>query len=357
MDAIEKTFPRLWSLEAGTVMVVTDLHGDWDTYQRYRDCFVDLQAKGRADYLVFTGDLIHREDESQVDQSVEIVLDVLDLQARYGPAVIYISGNHELPHIYGISLSKGNRIYTPTFEKALNQSQARSEIITLFQSLPFFVRTRAGVSITHAGASPPLADLERARLVFNWNHQELLAWADQTLAAQDLESLRQSYASRHQVAYDLLAAYYLDVFSPADPRYNDLVRGFVASTQVTFERILWPVLFTRCEAEYPLNRKDSLLKAVLGKFFDDTANSKPDYGFILEKTLNTLSLDFFPQNILVAGHINVEGGYQIIAKKHLRLASGFHATPLTAGQYLRFDAGQPLKNLEDLLRGLGSVFI
>jgi hypothetical protein len=46
---LKKTFPRLWSLKAGVAMVVTDLHGDWEIYQRYRDRFVDLQAKGQAD--------------------------------------------------------------------------------------------------------------------------------------------------------------------------------------------------------------------------------------------------------------------------------------------------------------------
>ena len=34
---LTKTYPRLWSLEAGVAMVVTDLHGDWDRYVGYRD--------------------------------------------------------------------------------------------------------------------------------------------------------------------------------------------------------------------------------------------------------------------------------------------------------------------------------
>ena len=96
---VTKPYPRLWSLEAGTAMVVTDLHGDWDAYRRYRDRFVDLQANGEADCLIFTGDLIHRENPDEPDQSLEMVLDVLALQASYGPAIIYLCGNHELPHI------------------------------------------------------------------------------------------------------------------------------------------------------------------------------------------------------------------------------------------------------------------
>ena len=135
-------------------MVVTDLHGDWEIYQRYRDRFIDLQAKGQADCLIFTGDLIHRNRSDQDDKSLEILFNVIKLQAHYGRAIIYLLGNHELPHIYGISLAKGDRIYTPTFEQSLSESGRRADIINLFVSLPFYLRTRAGVCLTHAGAAP-----------------------------------------------------------------------------------------------------------------------------------------------------------------------------------------------------------
>ena len=103
---LTKHYPRLWSLDAGTAMVVTDLHGHWDLYQCYRDRFVDLQAKGEADCLIFTGDLIHQETSDIPDKSLDIVLDILNLQSSYGGAIIYLCGNHELPHIYSIGLGK-----------------------------------------------------------------------------------------------------------------------------------------------------------------------------------------------------------------------------------------------------------
>ncbi len=59
--ALTKTSQRRWLLDFGVAMVVTDLHGDWEAYARYRDRFVELLAAGRADCLVFAGDLIHRE--------------------------------------------------------------------------------------------------------------------------------------------------------------------------------------------------------------------------------------------------------------------------------------------------------
>ena len=328
-----KTFPRLWSLDAGLAMVVSDLHGDGDAYRRYRDRFVELQAKGQADYLILTGDLIHREDDG-IDQSIEIVQDILALRASYGPAIIYLLGNHELPHLYNFNLTKGNRVFTPAFETVMSQNQCRAEVVALFDSLPFYLRTRAGVSLAHAGAAPPLVESEDAHRLFNWDHQRLLDWADETLAAEDMEILRLSYARVHGGPYELLARRILAVSGPDDPRYNDLLRGFVASSHPAFEKLLWPALFTRCEHEF----------------------GKGDYAIFLDAMLQELSADFSLQEFLSAGHITIKGGYQTIADRHLRLASAYHATPREAGQYLLFDTGQPVKNMKALLKGLGSVY-
>ncbi|HJZ48142.1 MAG TPA: metallophosphoesterase family protein [Roseiflexaceae bacterium] len=159
---LTKAYPRLWSLDTGVAMVVTDLHGDWDTYVRYRDRFIELRAAGQADCLIVTGDLIHREPDAGADRSLDIVLDILALREDYGDAIVYLCGNHELPHLYGFVLGKGNTEYTPSFEATLSQSGRRGDILALFESLPFFIRTAAGVSITHAGASAPLADRAQA---------------------------------------------------------------------------------------------------------------------------------------------------------------------------------------------------
>ncbi len=329
-----KSFPRLWSLEAGKIMVVTDLHGDWDSYRRYRDRFVDLQAVGQADYLVFSGDLIHPEKVDAPDQSLEIVLDVLTLQAAFGEAVIYLLGNHELPHLYSISLSKGNRDYTPAFEATLAQSQHRAKVMALFDSLPFYLRTQAGVTLTHAGASHPLTVSKNAQAIFNWSHQVLLSRAETTMASDDIESWRQSYAKLNRMPYETLARYFLAVSGPADPRYNDLLRGFFASSDSAFQDLLWPALFTRCEQDY----------------------GPGDYAIFLEALLQEVSVGFYRQRALVAGHMTMHGGYRLVAGRHLRIASGHHATPREAACYLLFDAAQPVNQADDLLPGLGSIY-
>jgi hypothetical protein len=328
------TTPRLLTLTEGSAMVVTDLHGDWDAYSRYRDRFVQLQAGGQADCLILTGDLIHAEDPEH-DRSLEIVLNVLSLRQTYGDAIIYLCGNHEMPHIYSISLAKGERIYTPDFEEALVRSGRRAEIIELLMQLPFYVRTQAGVSLAHAGAASAFTNAANVERIFNWDHEELLAWAEEVLAEQDLAELRIGYARQNSnVPYHLLAQYFLAVTGPDDPRFNDLLRGFVVSSHPWFDTLLWPALFTRNEEDYGLG----------------------DYAIFLDALLQALSQDFAPQQVLVAGHMTINGGYTLVADRHLRLASARHARPQKAGRYLLFDTARPIKNAEALLRGLGTVF-
>jgi hypothetical protein len=315
-------------------MVVTDLHGDWDVYRRCRDRFVALQAREQIDCLIFTGDLIHAESETLPDRSVDIVADVLALQSAYGAAVIYLCGNHEMPHIYGISLARGSKEYTAAFEAALSRSGRRTEVTALFDSLPFFVRTRAGVSVAHAGASPVMLDARNTTRLFNWDHQELLGRAEQALAGEDIVALRRAFAEgNNAVSYEALARHYLSVSGPEDPRYDYLVRGFLATNAPSFD-LLWSALFTRCEEEF----------------------GPKQYAIFLDATLKELSVDFSRQEVLVSGHMNTQKGHRVIAQRQLRLSSARHAQPHSAGEYLIFDAASPVRGVKTLLANLRSVY-
>jgi Icc-related predicted phosphoesterase len=331
--ALTKTYPRLWSLDAGTALVVTDLHGDWDAYQRYRDRFMDLQRKRQVDYLIITGDLIHA-DPPQQDSSLPIVLDILKLRAIYGEAIIYLCGNHELPHIYGFGLSRGKREYTPDFESTLSGSTHRPEVIELFSELPLYVRTAAGVCITHAGAADLMANATNAAKVFAWDHQRMLSEANAFLAAQNVEGMRRAYARLSQAeSYAALAKRYLAVTGPDDPRYDDLLRGFIVTANPDFQ-ILHSALFTRCEQEYGLIEYDETLRLML----------------------KHVSTAYASQQVLVAGHMSMKNGFQIIAEKHLRIASSSHARPRESGRYLLFDTARPVNAAADLLPNLHSAY-
>ncbi|MEM7034478.1 MAG: metallophosphoesterase, partial [Chloroflexota bacterium] len=286
-----------------------------------------------ADILVLTGDLIHNYEPTE-DYSLKMVLDVIALQEQYGEAIIYLCGNHEMPHIYGISLSKGHLTFTPDFEKALNESQRRTDVIDLFHTLPFYVRTKAGVTITHAGAAAFMSNATDLIKILNWDHQALLSIADTMMSDEDIADLREGYARQHQAPYDLLAHHLLGISGPDDPRYNDLLRGFLASSHPTFDSLLWPALFTRCEEEY----------------------GRADYDIFVDALLREFSKNFYQQQVLVAGHMGTWGGYQWVTKHHLRLSSARHARPRRNGRYLLFDAGQPLNKVKHLAKGLGRVF-
>jgi hypothetical protein len=324
-------WPRVVSLEAGMAMVVTDLHGDWDAYRHYRDHFLALQASGQADYLIFTGDLIHSDSPPQEDRSLEILLDVLALRAALGRRLIYLLGNHELPHLYGITLQKGKHLYTPAFEAALGEH--RATILSLFDSLPFYIRTRAGVSISHAGAAAEMSVPGAAARVFSYSHRRVLDEATAALPVEQHPSLRAGFGKLCDEDYDAMARNYLAVSGPDDPRYDDLLIGLLASTHPDLE-LLWAALFTR--NEQPVGEHN--------------------YAIFLDALLRDLSAGFHWQELLVAGHMPCRGGYALVGGRQLRLASGVHAHPRQAGRYLLFDVGKPVWQAEALLPGLASVF-
>lgn len=331
--ALAKEHPRLWSLNSGVAMVVTDLHGNWNAYQYFRDCFMGLHAKGKADCLIFIGDLIHSESEKFPDQSVDIVLDVLNLQSKFDEAIMYLCGNHELPHLYGYSLAKREIEYTPAFENQMTQRNVRAEIIDLFYNLPFYIRTASGVSIAHAGATPLISNFQLAMKLFDWDHQTLLTQARTKLAEGDKDGMRRTYARLSQAAsYNDLAAKYLSVSGIDDPRYDDLLLGFFVTSNNDFD-LLYSALSTGCEQEFGLEA----------------------YHTALTDLLDYISLEYSNQTILVSGHMTVQNGYQVVTRNQLRIASGVHAKPSRTARYLLLDAAQPIGNMENLLAGLLSI--
>src|SRR5690606_5188855 len=98
-------------------------------------------------------------------------------------------------------------------------------------------------------------------------------------------------------------------------------------------QLLWDALFTRNELEVGENV----------------------YGNIVEGMLAVLSAGFARQRVVVAGHIACPGGFQVIAGRHLRLASGVHAKPYESARYLLLDLEGLAGSVEELIPSLGSV--
>jgi hypothetical protein len=328
-----ETKQRVYSLVEGVAMVVTDLHGDWSLYCRYRDSFLNLNAQGRADYLILTGDLIHSEGPSDQDGSLDIVLDVMKLRRDLNGHVIYLLGNHEFPHLYAVTLQKGRHLYTPRFEAAMGEH--RATIRAFFDSLPIYVRTRAGVALCHAGAFAQITEPGVAARLLSCSHQKIWREISSQLPMALRPSMRAGFAKLNDDAYDEMARRYLAVSGPSDPRYDDFLIGSVASSVHPDFRLLWAALFSRNEREYAAN----------------------DYQVYLKTLLQELSQAFYDQRVMVTGHLACAGGYALVAHDcQLRLASGSHSHPLEEARYLLFDVKETVQSAVDLLSGLGSVF-
>ena len=74
---------RVVDLDSGITMVVTDLHGAWDVYRSLRDRFLEGHHRGEIDRLVICGDLIHGEGTEETDSSLEMLMDVMAMQAEF----------------------------------------------------------------------------------------------------------------------------------------------------------------------------------------------------------------------------------------------------------------------------------
>ncbi len=332
--AVNKSkWQRVVDLEAGTAMIVTDLHGDWDAYRRYRDRFLELYKYGRADYLILDGDLIHYAGPAVLDKSVEMILDILRLQEELGDRLIYLLGNHEIPHIYSITLSKGEDLFTPQFEKAMGEY--RPQITALLDSLPFYVRTPGGVTITHAGASPAISQPNAVERLFNFSHQAVLQRARKQITPETRPYLMREMRQQYGLTYNQMVREWFAVTGLDDPRYDDYLVGSLAVSSDPEMEILWPALFTRNEKEY-------------GEY---------NYTLLVNNLLKALSLGYQQQKVLVTGHIDCrQNGFKLVNRQQLRIASAKHAFPREAGKYLLLDVTRHIETAEELLPHLQSVF-
>ncbi len=326
------TTERVITLEQGLTMIVTDLHGDGELYERYRDRFLALRAQGKADTLIITGDYIHREGAEECDASLDIALDLIALKRELGDDLIVLLGNHELPHLYHFSLAKGNTLYTPRFERALGEH--RNQVLGFFAHSPFYVRTAAGVAICHAGSFPEAHNPAALKKLFTFSHQALMLETLGQIPAERRPALRDEIARQSGLRYPLLAKHYLAVSGPDDPRYDDYLIGVFAGQQPDFQ-LLWSAFFNANELDY----------------------GEEAYATHVAALLAGLSAGYVEQQILVTGHKKSHRGCELVAGgQQVRLASGSHARPYESAKYVLFDAGAPIKDARTLTIGLGSVF-
>jgi len=312
-------------ISGGIAYVVTDLHGEALPYIRYRDHFLSLRQRGQADILIFLGDVIHGYGRPEEDSSLDMILDIMRLQSELGPqTIMMLLGNHEFPHIYGVTLSKGAMEFTSRFESILGDH--RAAVIEFFKSLPFCARTPGGTLLTHAGPAGTVSTAQAARQILDFSHDALLAEADRLMNRQDVMELIQSFMQMTVEEYDRAARHHLAVPSSDDPRYLDLLRGLIASNLHEWQPV-WDYLFNQCEAGLSMSF----------------------YRQVVERYLSAYGSVDWPLRVIVTGHMAVRNGFEAITDSQLRLASWSHSTPKEAGRYLLFDVTQPVDSARDLV--------
>lgn len=322
-------YPRVIEFESGKAMVVTDLHGNGRVYNHVRDIFLQLHKAGQVDRLIICGDLIHGYGDEATDSSLPMLLDVMSLQEDMGKdTVVMLMGNHEMPHVYSIPLSKGQTVFTPRFERALARldrdpeaKYSRADVMSFLKSLPFVVFTKAQVLITHAGATPAIKSKADAEQLLTFDHDQLLNSVTDWLAEYDLDELRQYSKYVNQVK-EMIA-----VDSVDDPRFTDMLRGQLLSQDSGQFEFLWDVLFATNEKGWSIGAYEIVLK-----------------GYLLAMS----QLSSYPQRVIVAGHIGVVGGHELITAFQLRLASHAHAYPVSEGQILILDCEAPISKASEL---------
>jgi hypothetical protein len=324
-------FPRAVDFDSGIAMVVTDLHGEGHVYDRLLKKFFDLRAKGEVDRLILCGDLIHGRGSEDEDESLRMILDVIRLQKELGrDTITMLMGNHEMPHVYSFILSKAHEEYTSRFEHSMTKSGKRNEIINFLYDLPICVRTKAGVYITHAGATQAVLKDHDATRMLTIDHKALVKLVDDKMASYvNFEELKTDKKYLNQ------AKQYFAISGPDDPRLHHMLRGqLISQLEEEFE-FVWDILFSRCEQD----------------------SSVTTYNFYAEHFLKAISeISDYQQRVIVAGHIGIKGGHKGIGERHLRIASYSHAHPHQAGEYLLLDCAKPVQSAIDLLPHLRPTF-
>ena len=283
----------------GKLMIVSDLHGNGFDFRQVLKVYSKLKSQGKADYLVFLGDLIHAYPGKQKDESLEMVEELIEMRANQeGSDVICLLGNHEFVHIYHIPLQKGHLEFTSWFENRIRKN--REEIIRFFMDMPLMLRTKGGVLVNHTGSSDRYQNNEQFDLEWFKNYK---------------------HAGEFKTHLENIHAY--------DPQIGSL---FMSTAEGGY---LWDVLMNGNERqfgeEYPEFINDLLVFASADR--EDS-----------------------PLTAIVSGHIGVEYGAEIIGENKLRLCSSAGCLRDLEKKYLLIDADREYANSLELMECCHDLF-
>ncbi len=301
------------------ILVASDIQGNWEDYRTVKSRFEELKRQGKADVLVFDGDLVHGYNGYE-DRSVDILGDLID---NPNPAVISLLGNHEFMHIYHKEVSKAGHSFTEPLEEKIEHD--REKYVGFMKQMPYAIRTAGGVLINHTGANPPMAGFvgkkayqhlvgsQGFQILNGLDHDKVL----KQVTGLTRKILEQQY--EHPLADDF--------FENFTPQIGQVF------AQIDIGAYLWDVFFNKNERQYG----------------DET------YTRMLTGFLETMSQGNKPQRFVVTGHIEVPDGYAVIDGKQLRICSSYGADEGKKVLSL-VDASKPYESVDQLVDDLQPVY-
>lgn len=332
-------------------MVVADIHGNLEDYNRIIQTYQKKKKSGEVDGLIFAGDTIHARSEK--DESKEIIDDLIKLTSE-DKNIHVILGNHELPHIYNFTLafrkSDADVVdFTKDFELKIKDN--KDVYVEFFKSLPFYIRTKGGVLISHAGASRGVSKLDCLEDLIDLNHgkiiQENLEDEDDgfnTLTPEKKENFKKKLERR----------FYKDL--PYETVLKSL-RGTDVGDKKKAETLL--------QGEYFMYNLDSqgrqinpdaefLWEMLFNKNEKHLGSS--EYIKTINNFLERVSENYTEQKLIVSGHFHNEAGFDIFEDKQLRITSSEEAGNPTAKSFLVIDAGKTYLSARELADNIHTLY-
>jgi len=141
----------------GKALIITDLHGNLEDYNRYMEIWKEFKDKNN--HLILTGDFIH--SCYQIDGSLEII-DSVKNHFENEKNFHILLGNHEWAQITGESVYKGFSNQTQDFIDLIqkkyenNADNKMKSYINFFKKLAIAIKTENKVLVSHAGPSQHL---------------------------------------------------------------------------------------------------------------------------------------------------------------------------------------------------------
>ncbi|MCA9706556.1 MAG: metallophosphoesterase [Myxococcales bacterium] len=162
--------------ERGTLLVSTDLQGNYDDYEALKRIYEREADAGHEPVLLLCGDLVHGPGEFFADparwpdylgtfyrdRSVELILDYAEW--REHAHTVALLGNHEHAHIGGPVVSKFHGDEAAVLDRALDEHMPL--VHDLFRSFPLIAVAPCGAVFTHGApraTEPDLESFERIR--------------------------------------------------------------------------------------------------------------------------------------------------------------------------------------------------